>query len=188
MHLDLRFQQHRGFLQMIPTTRIHLLRIHHPRSVFVVLLLVWGSAIQECSGRMWTEIETLHSTNPTDPAGLQYLNQADSHYAYKLKPTTAPIIVPPTAKQTRTTPPTPAPSKPPTAAPTTAAPTDPYPPIETPASPDTWYFNYDTSRSAKYGPGSPGLGKQENTVPLLIFQYQRTNFITRSQISTSSLQ
>jgi carbonic anhydrase len=63
-----------------------------------------------------------------------------------IHPTTAPITVPPSTSPT---------SKQPTSVPTIYV--DPFAPVPVPINPDSWYFNYDNSTNANYGPGELGL-------------------------------
>jgi len=116
------------------------------------------------NARIWTDIETFHSQNPKDVSGLSYLMEEDPLYENTLTPTAAPTTLPPTPQPTTTFVPSSTPSVSPSAAPS-STPTenpDPYPPNDVPPNPDPWYFNYDTSRDAKYGPGYPGLVQGNN--------------------------
>lgn len=133
-----------------------------------LLLLICGLSSDKCDARTWTDIEPLHSRNPKDQLGLVYLRQADQFYENTIQPTQAPITEAPTASPTSSMAPAPAPSEAPTIAPT-PAPTpdpDPYPQIDLPNYPETWYFNYDSTKGAKYGPGYPGLGKTQTSKAL----------------------
>ncbi|GKY95275.1 hypothetical protein MPSEU_000489500 [Mayamaea pseudoterrestris] len=136
---------------------------------------------QRTRARSWREIVPLHDTELPDHQGQVFLAEPDALVTHTSAPTMKPITLTPTRGPTlyvettaypsyplplQTAPPlasvpmpmdlTPAPTN----APSTAAsvsPTNLYPPVNPPLDPDPWFFNYDTRRSSKYGPGYPSL-------------------------------
>jgi len=107
----------------------------------------------------------LHSADEVDLSGLMYLREEDPYYINTAPPTVAPETSSPTAGSIDTSPPIAAPTLAPTTLPTETptsnptAPIDPYPPNIAPLRPESSYFNYDTSKDAKYGPGYTGIIK-----------------------------
>jgi len=125
----------------------------------LVLLTLLGNS----AARSWTDIELLHSAEEVDMSGILYLREQDPYYINTPPPTVAPTSASSASRPTYSSKPTATPSAAPTSIPTSAPsskPTespDPYPENEPPFIPDPGYFNYDTSRDARYGPGYPGL-------------------------------
>jgi carbonic anhydrase len=111
-----------------------------------------------CWSRQWTDISLRHYTRPEDKAGDAYLDANDRLYRNTVQPTFSPTAsTVPTLSPTRTLAPS---TQPPSSNPTSPAPTltpDPYPPIPEPESAAPWYFNYNTSSEAAYGPGYPSV-------------------------------
>jgi len=137
--------------------------------------------------RSYRDIELVHSLNVPDLSGAAYLELREMAYKARSEGNLSQAekipTVRPGERQTSTIAPSPMPSHKPTPNPTllpttsptltptdqptafpTSAPTpgDPYPPNEPPLDPEPWYFNYDTSPSSEFGPGSVGLSYQPN--------------------------
>eukprot|EP00978_Attheya_sp_CCMP212_P008088 scaffold18835_cov52-Attheya_sp.AAC.1 len=147
--------------------------------LLVGVLALMSALVPFVEGRGWESKVRLHDLAPLEPEEIKLqvnalASEGDVLY-YTMSPTLSPTVsispsdvptvssVPskgPTADPSIT--PSLAPSSEPTSAPSdtassspTSAPTvDPYPENPTPSNPPQFYFNYDTSPNAKYGPGS----------------------------------
>lgn len=126
-----------------------------------------------CWARSYRDIELVHAMSQPDPMRNLYIQQRENGLLQKnlteLPPTTnTQDPRPPTAPlQAPTLYPAGSPSLDPSISPSlspTTVPTigDPYPPANEPLDPEPWYFNYNTSDGAKYGPGTVGLAYQAN--------------------------
>ena len=107
------------------------------------------------------EVKNVFSTS--NPVERQYATNGPtsvpSHAPKQATPTKQPkISSSSTPTSTKSLDPSSGPTSSPTISPTDR---DPYPPSEVPLRPDPWYFNFDTSNGAKYGPGTIGLALQE---------------------------
>lgn len=129
-----------------------------------VLLPLFGVVlvhrIASVAGRTWRDIPLYHSRIPIDPNKNSYLVSEDAWYANTLEPTSAPSVsAVPSPAPTTSRPPSQVPSLTPSVAPsnTPTVPVDPYPPNNPPSQPDPWYFNYNTTKGARFGPGFPTL-------------------------------
>ena len=143
------------------------------------------SAVPGIFARKWPDIVPSSELNPIDPLTIEYLVRTDPFSNGDLLPpqpipqaqpsNNVPATSAPVASPNPTKPPTDIPSNDPTGGPTevpTDAPTgnptlapssaptepvEPYPENPVPRNPRPWYFNYNTSDSSDYGPGTIGL-------------------------------
>ena len=124
--------------------------------------------------RSWTDIELVHDVNFPDFAGQDYLiakeqmffdgnfspgpNDAEverspSTNAPSPMPSSSPSLLPSTVpSQAPSLLPSAVPSVLPSQMPSVLPTLDPFPPAVPPSDPDDWYFNYDDSSNAEYGP------------------------------------
>jgi hypothetical protein len=130
-------------------------------TVFAVSIWLAGVADCYCEARSWRDVQVLH-----EPATLLnayrngFLVYEDPLYGTTLEPTQAPTVsaMPSPAPTTSRAPsqvPSVMPSASPSASPT--VPLDPYPPNDPPSNPQSWYYNYNTTKGARFGPGFPEL-------------------------------
>lgn len=132
--------------------------------VSILLLLTSSSSTTTTeAARTWKDVDLLPDHGPFDVMSAYrnvYLMEEDQRYRNTLEPTQAPTVsAVPSPSPTSSRPPSQRPSAVPSGAPSAAptAPLDPYPPNDPPASPEAHYFNYNTTRGARFGPGIPEL-------------------------------
>ena len=157
------------------------LSFYWPRSALTLLLSV---QVVGCWARSYRDVKLMHSMSEPDTLGKLYRQEKEMFYlserpvlnllpnpALRYPTTNAPSPTPSRAlTQTPTQQPTTIPSFSPTLTPSfnpsgvpTSSPSmlptvgDPYPPSDAPLFPEPWYYNYNTSHGAKYGPGIVGL-------------------------------
>lgn len=150
----------------------------------LALTLLLSVQVVGCWARSYRDVKLMHSMSEPDILGKLYLQEKEMFYlaerpVFNLLPspeirnptTNAPSPMPSrTSTQTPTQQPTTIPSSSPTLSPSlnpsgvpTSTPSmlptvgDPYPPSDAPLYPNPWYYNYNTSYGAKYGPGIVGL-------------------------------
>jgi hypothetical protein len=136
------------------------------------------------TARSWRQIEPLHGWNVADYLGSTW--RVETNPLYTSTPTSMPTTATPTGKpssmpslQPSSKPslqPSPAPSSSPTATP------DPYPPNDPPANPDGWYFNYDTSMNANYGPGHAGIIQTGNNKFVVGYKNNKWGSVTHPPV------
>lgn len=127
------------------------------KKVFSVAIFVTSLLFAECSARSWTDIDLYHGEDSKDLSGILYLSSVDRYYKNTVEPTYAPTTLTPTADPTSSARPSILPSASPSSAPSSAPTPDIFAPNDPPDNPDPWYFNYDTRKEAKYGPGYPEI-------------------------------
>jgi hypothetical protein len=124
------------------------------------IILIISMQANTATARTWRDIQPLHGygitgTKSALSAIIEMRQQASAiNPLFTDAPSQAPSMSPAPSAQPSMAPsrsPSVAPSSMPSASPTMA---DPYPVNEAPSHPDPWYFDYDTSPTAKYGPGS----------------------------------
>ena len=151
----------------------------------LALKLLLSVQVAGCWARSYRDVKLMHSMSEPDILGHLYLQEKEMFYlsdrpvlnllslspAVRYPTTNAPSPMPSRASTQRPTQqPTTSPSSSPTVTPSfspSAVPTsspsilptvgDPYPPSDAPLNPEPWYYNYNTSIGAKYGPGLVGL-------------------------------
>ena len=114
----------------------------------VVVVLQLPSSVD---ARSWTDIDILHEPKLLDTYGASFLSAIDPNPSSTTTAPTESVSLGSSPSAIPLSSVTPQPTATPT------SPLDPFPPIQTPLNPDPWYFNYDTRRDSKYGPGFPSL-------------------------------
>jgi hypothetical protein len=133
--------------------------------------------------RTWKDVELLNDHGPFSALNAYrniYLGEEDQRYQNTVAPTQAPTVsAMPSPSPTTSRPPSQNPSTQPSATPSAApsAPLDPYPPNDPPTSPESYYFNYNTSLGARFGPGVPELVPAFNSNDIVI-QYKNNYWST----------
>jgi hypothetical protein len=120
-------------------------------------------APRRCEARSWRDVPVLPDSDPGNILKAYrnfYFVYEDARYGTTLEPTQAPTVsAMPSPSPTVSRPPSQMPSAEPSNAPSSSptVPLDPYPPNQPPSSPQAWYYNYNTTKGARFGPGFPEL-------------------------------